>query len=266
MSISLSVVQFKPGLEKSKENFEFINRKSKDIDADIIVFPELSTSGYLYTSTESLVKHAMPFNDERISEIQFVSTELNKIIIFGFPEIESGKFYNSAAILFPESSFSTVYRKIHLFYKESLVFEQGNKPFSVINYKPMDINIGTMICYDWRFPEAARSLGLQGADLIVCPSNLVTNVWHIAMPARALENKVYLAVANRTGDEERGEEKLHFNGKSAIYGYNGEEVAIATESSEEIITFEIEPEKTRDKSFNEFNNIFRDRRPGLYNI
>ncbi|MFW5702332.1 MAG: nitrilase-related carbon-nitrogen hydrolase, partial [Bacteroidota bacterium] len=133
-----------------------------------------------------------------------------------------------------------------------------------IYYAPRDINIGTMICYDWRFPEAARTLALNGADLIICPSNLVTDVWHLVMPARALENKVYLAVANRIGRESSCGEELFFNGKSAIYGYNGQPMAIAGPEEEIVLSAEIDPAATRDKKFNEFNDLFSDRRPEMY--
>jgi predicted amidohydrolase len=123
-----------------------------------------------------------------------------------------------------------------------------------------------MICYDWRFPESARVLGLKGADVIVCPSNLVTNVWHIAMPARALENKVYVAVPNRAGEEVRGaeNESVKFTGRSVIYSYNGSALAQAGAEEDEILTVEIDPLATRDKSFNALNDIFRDRRPDIY--
>ena len=121
-----------------------------------------------------------------------------------------------------------------------------------------------MICYDWRFPEAARTLALRGADVIVCPSNLVTTVSHISMPSRALENKVYLAVANRTGAETRDDEELYFNGASAIYSYNGQQMAVADAQSDDTLIVDIDPVATRKKSFNAINDIFADRRPEMY--
>jgi len=86
------------------------------------------------------------------------------------------------------------------------------------------------------------------------------------MPARAIENKVYLAVINRIGRETNAEEELFFNGESAIYNYNGERLTVAGIDDEKVITAEIFPDKTRNKSFNEFNNIINDRRPELYKI
>jgi predicted amidohydrolase len=118
-----------------------------------------------------------------------------------------------------------------------------------------------MICYDWRFPESARALALQGADLIVCPSNLVTHIWRMAMPVRAFENKVYLAVANRTGAEHNAGEDVAFNGQSAIYGYNGSVLADAPAEGDAIVIAELHPEQTRDKAF---NDIFKDRREDMY--
>ena len=155
-----------------------------------------------------------------------------------------------------------LYRKTHLFYKERFVFEEGNTGFPVIEYN--GLKLGTMICYDWRFPEAARTLALKGADLIVCPSNLVTGVWQNVMSSRALENKVYIAVSNKIGIESGENDMLTFNGESAIYSYDGSYLAKASKDKEEVITAEIYPAETRDKSFNEINDIFNDRRPEFY--
>ena len=84
------------------------------------------------------------------------------------------------------------------------------------------------------------------------------------MPARAIENKVYLAVANRAGIEERSGEQLLFKGNSAIYGYNGKELRKAGPSGDEILTAEITPDKTRDKSLNSVNDVLNDRQPHHY--
>ena len=84
------------------------------------------------------------------------------------------------------------------------------------------------------------------------------------MPARAIENKVYLAVANRTGLEEANDETVLFNGLSGIWSYNGDRIASAEAVEDCVLSVEIEPEKTRDKSFNEFNDIFADRRTEFY--
>ncbi len=264
--MKVSVVQFAPEFGNVKSNLNKINYYIDESKSDIIVFPELAVSGYDFSDRDEVLKYAVDFNGDMMNTFAEKAIINNKIIVIGFPEsTESGKkLYNSAGIFFPDKYLNKVYRKTHLFFRERFCFDEGDTGFFNIYYDKYDINIGTMICYDWRFPEAARTLALKGADLILCPSNLVTNVWDISTRSRALENKVYLAVANRTGTEERNGNKLHFNGKSVIYKYNAEEIAKASSEQEQVISAEIFPEQTRKKSFNEYNDIFTDRRPHYY--
>ena len=84
------------------------------------------------------------------------------------------------------------------------------------------------------------------------------------MPVRALENKVFLAVANRTGSEENGGETVSFNGLSAIYGTNGETLSETDATETCVIIADIHPASARTKSFNPINDIFADRRPEMY--
>lgn len=264
MSVRLSVVQFQPILGDKVSNIERLLGYCRTIDSDVIVFPELCTTGYFFQNREETSVLAESGKGETVTCIQEIASATNKIIIFGYIESEDNKIYNSAAVVFPENSKTRSYRKTHLFYKERFCFDAGDTGFFVIEDDQKNIKIGTMICYDWRFPEASRTLGLLGADLIVCPSNLVTNIWTKVMPARAIENKVYLAVANRTGLEEANDETVLFNGLSGIWSYNGDRIASAEAVEDCVLSVEIEPEKTRDKSFNEFNDIFADRRTEFY--
>ncbi len=260
----ISVKQFNPLFGEQEKNFLTILDSIRNIPAQIILFPELAVSGYDFHDRQEAAKYALNQSSNLFKEFEYIARTENKILCIGFVEKSDDKLYNSAGLFFPDSTYNNIYRKTHLFYKERQIFDETDRGFFVVDYEPWDIKIGTMICYDWRFPESARTLGLMGADVILCPSNLVTDVWHIAMPARALENKVYLAVANRTGDENRNGVNLNFKGRSAIYGYNGEVLAIAGDDTEEVLLTQIEPEKTRKKSFNEINNIFSDRRPKWY--
>ncbi len=263
-NMKISIVQFSPVLFNREVNIEYvINQLTKD-NSDIIVFPELCLSGYYFLNKQESLENAMAMGSKEMQKFAALARELNKIIVLGFAELSQGEVFNSAALLFPEPAYNAAYRKTHLFYKEHEAFSEGDSGFFVVDYKPWDIKIGTMICYDWRFPEAARSLGLLGADLIVCPSNLVTPLWPRVMPARAIENKVYLAVANRTGSETREGEKLIFNGQSAVYDFSGDALVQADFDGDAVITCEIEPQLTRDKSFNPINHIFNDRRVGSY--
>jgi len=260
----LAIIQFSPLLFHKEKNIEKMLHYINKTNADIIVFPELSTSGYFFTSKDEVRNLSENFDSGNIKLFQSLSTQQNKTIVFGFPENYNDNLFNSAAVLMPDASTSRIYRKTHLFYKEKFSFESGDTGFFVINDKERDVKIGTMICYDWRFPEAARALTLQGADIILCPSNLVTDVWQKVMMTRALENKVYLAVANRIGKETRDEEELLFNGDSAVYDFNGTCIAKAGRDTEEVLIVEIYPEKTRDKSINKYNDIIKDRKSDFY--
>jgi predicted amidohydrolase len=262
--MKISVVQSSPVFGDLTKNSDEIISNCKSIESTIIVFPELAFSGYDFKTKEEALLMSEEFGTGYTGILQEISSELNKIFCVGFVERIGDKIYNAAALIFPDKKYSTTYHKVHLFFRERFIFEESQKGFFVVNYPEFDINIGPMICYDWRFPEAARTLALKGADIILCPSNLVTPVWHISTPSRALENKVYLAISNRTGTESRNGKDLAFNGGSVIYNYNGSELAKADKINNEIISAEIFPNETRDKSFNEFNDIFKDRRPNLY--
>lgn len=266
MNLSLSVVQLYPILGDKAKNLELIHNYIKTIDSDIIVFPELATSGYYFQSRQESEKYADEFHGDVMNSFAEEAEKLSKVIVIGFPEKSGDKIFNSAAVLFPDKKLNKVYRKTHLFFKEVNCFDPGDSGYFVIDYKEKDVKIGTMICYDWRFPEAARTLALLGADLIVCPANLITNAWHGVMPTRAFENKVYLAVANRIGTETRNNEEVFFKGESALYDYEGQILAKAGIYDETVISSVINPEQTRDKSFNEYNDIFKDRRSQYYKL
>ncbi|MDW8074271.1 MAG: nitrilase-related carbon-nitrogen hydrolase [Bacteroidota bacterium] len=263
--MQIAVVQMQPQYGNIHANVNRVCELLSRADAAVVVFPELALSGYFFTDREQLRNVALELNSPALQTIEQVATAQRKVAIVGFPEQAGERIYNSA-VLYDGCGGSYIYRKTHLFYRERLVFDEGDTGFFVIAIDWLDVRIGMMICYDWRFPEAARTLALQGADVIVCPSNLVTHVWRMAMPVRALENKVYVAVANRIGKETQGEETLEFNGHSAIYGYNGTLLAELPSDTEGIAVASIEPALTRSKSFNQFNDIFADRRPWAYRL
>jgi predicted amidohydrolase len=266
--VRLAAVQFTPTFGDKAGNLKKIHALADTIDADIIIFPELCTTGYFFQTKDESRAEAETTSGEAAELLFDIAHKHNAMVIAGFAERDGDRVYNSAMIITPGTTHPRIYRKTHLFYKERFCFDEGNTGFFVTPHHAKDCKVGTMICYDWRFPESARVLGLQGADVIACPSNLVTNVWHIAMPARALENKLYVAVPNRAGKEQSGSgensEEVKFTGNSVIYSYTGEAIAQAGPSDDAVLVADIHPLATRDKSFNAFNDIFTDRRPALY--
>ena len=140
-------------------------------------------------------------------------------LVVGLPEQAGGQCYNSAIVVGP-SGFLGSYRKTHLFCEETLFFSPGDSGFRVWDIG--QARIGVMICFDWYYPESARTLALQGAEILCHPSNLVLPHCPDAMVTRSLENRVFSITANRIGQEARGgKPPLTFIGKSEVVSPTG---------------------------------------------
>jgi predicted amidohydrolase len=263
-TLKLAVVQFTPEFEAKQRNFARMQQLVEDVTADIIVFPELCTTGYFFLSRQEIERVAESADGQSGAFFRDMAQKKNAIVVAGFAERHQKSLFNSCWVVVPEAKKPSVYRKIHLFYKENDCFDHGDTGFFVVADKKRDVRIGPMVCYDWRFPESARVLTLLGADVIVCPANLITEAWQQVMPARAIENNVYLAVANRAGIEKRKDEELRFKGRSVIYDFNGRVLAQAGSNEDAVLVADIAPAKTRDKSFNPINNVLTDRQPHHY--
>jgi predicted amidohydrolase len=262
--LKLAVAQFTPQFREKEKNLSRMWELVEGVTADIIVFPELCTTGYFFLSRDEVANVAEPAAGPSGEFFKGMAGKKNAVIVAGFAERHQKKLFNACLVVVPEAKNPYVYRKTHLFYKEHACFDAGDTGFFVVEDKERDVFIGPMVCYDWRFPESARVLTLLGADLIVCPANLVTEAWRRVMPARAIENNVYLAVANRAGVEKREGEELRFKGNSAIYDYKGQAIKEAGQEKDEVLLAEIYPSKTRDKSFNAINDVLSDRQPQHY--
>jgi predicted amidohydrolase len=121
-----------------------------------------------------------------------------------------------------------------------------------------------MICFDWIFPEAARTLALRGAEVIAHPVNLVLPYCQEAMKTRCIENRVYAVTANRIGREQRGVDDFTFTGASQITSTRGKVLSSGPVDSEHRDIVEIDVSEAREKSINPFNHLLSDRRPEFY--
>lgn len=263
-SLRLATVQFTPLFGRRDRNLAAIERLLEPVSADVIVLPELCTTGYFFTSREEVAAVAEGRDGATAAFFTRLARRKSAVVVAGMAERDGERLYNSALMVWPEAPEPVVYRKTHLFYREKECFDPGDTGFFVLPDTGRDLRIGTMVCYDWRFPEACRTLALLGADLVACPANLVTEAWRPVMPVRALENKVYLAVANRAGAERRDDETLHFKGASAVYGPDGEVRCQAGAKGDTVIECRVHPAAARDKSFNPYNDLWQDRRPQFY--
>jgi predicted amidohydrolase len=255
--------QFNPAFGKKEENLKKVFSAITDADADLLVLPEFFATGYQFVSQEEVsgLSESIPNGDttERLSEL---SRQKGIYLVAGLPERDGDRFFNSAVLSGPDG-FIGVYRKTHLFFEEKIYFSPGDTGFKVWDTKVG--RIGIMICFDWFFPEAMRTLALMGADIITHPSNLVLPYCPAAMPIRCLENRVFAVTANRVGEENRkAGQSLRFIGQSQITSPEGKIVIRAPENDEAILIAEINPETARNKNLNPLNNIFNDRRPEMY--
>lgn len=260
----IGYVQTDPIFGEKEQNFLQIENLLKDKKADLIVLPELFATGYTFLSKEEAVNLAEGLDGITANFLKKIAKITNAVIVGGFVEKgNNNKIYNSA-MLVSKTDLIGVYRKIHLYYKEKLWFSPGDKQIKV--YEINNFKVGMMICFDWIFPEIARTLALLGADIVAHSANLVLPYCQKAMITRCLENRVFAVTSNRIGQEARGEDNFTFTGGSQIISYNGDILSSAPEDNVYVDFAEIELEKAQDKKLNEFNDLLADRRPDYYSI
>ncbi len=258
-----AVVQFRPELLQVETNLQRIGTLCQNVSADLIVLPELVTSGYVFQNKAELDSVCDTVSRSRSFHFFLdLAAQLNSSIVFGFAEKHGSNFYNSAALVNPDTSYY-VYRKAHLFYREKLFFSPGDTGLFVCEAKD-GIKIGMMICFDWQFPEAARVLALKGAQIICHPSNLVLPWCQQAMLTRSLENRVFSITANRIGSESNGDINMSFTGQSQIVSPKGDVLIRLSTDQEEVGYTEIDPDLALDKSITDLNDALGDRRPAFY--
>ncbi|MFH1453440.1 MAG: nitrilase-related carbon-nitrogen hydrolase [Armatimonadota bacterium] len=254
--------QFNPEFGKKQENINKVKKTFEKTEADLIVLPEFFNTGYLFLSKEEVANLSENIPGGPTTEALIrLAREKNCHIAAGLPEVCKDKFYNSAVLVGPGGYIDT-YRKIHLFNEEKLYFSPGDKPFKV--YDTGMARIGIMICFDWYFPEAARTLALEGAQIICQPANLVLPNCPDAMITRSLENKVFSITANRTGTEKREEKSLTYIGRSQVVSPDGKRLLSAGEREESLKVCDINPALSDNKKMLGHNDAFKDRRPEFY--
>jgi predicted amidohydrolase len=261
---SCSALQTSPAFGAVTANLDAVEALIEGLRSDLLVLPELFASGYSFVDRDELVSLAEPFDGGETTErLKRWSRSTGGAIVAGFPERDGDAVYNAAAVV-ANGELIDCYRKIHLFGFERGLYEPGDRPFAV--HECGGLRVGTMICFDWMYPEAARTLALRGADVIAHPSNLVLPGWcQQAMLIRALENRVYTVTANRFGTERRPPRpELQFTGTSRIANPRGEVVADAPALGDTLLHASIETVLARDKQVPSGNDVLAERRPAFY--
>jgi predicted amidohydrolase len=254
--------QFEPKFGEVEMNLATVLSALQGVDADLIVLPELAFTGYYFQNRSELMSMSEdPETSSTVEGLTHLCRERDFFLVTGFAERSADKIFNSALLIGPHGVLRT-YRKLHLFNTEKEHFDPGDTPLETIDVR--GAKIGMMVCFDWAFPEVARILSLQGADILCHPSNLVLDWCQKAMVTRSLENAVFAVTANRIGADVRPHGELKFTGQSQVIAPKGEIVYRAAQDKEELYIAEIDLGLARNKFITQKNDLFRDRRPEFY--
>ncbi len=262
--MKIGFYQFRPLFGKTKSNLSKIIKALHNVDADLIVLPELALTGYNFSGREEAVALGEdPEQSMAVAALTQLCRQQDLHIVIGFAEKKQDKLFNSALLIGANGLVHT-YRKIHLFNEEKNCFDPGDTPLALQEVK--GTKIGMMICFDWVFPEVCRSLALQGAHIICHPSNLVLNYCQQTMLSRCLENSVFAVTTNRFGSDRRPHGEVRFTGKSQIVAPKGKLLHRALSQRQALFITEIDPVQAEDKSMTALNDLFADRRPEFYSV
>ena len=227
--------------------------------ARLMICPEMFLSGY-NIGPEQASRLAEPANGLALTRVAALARGSGIALLLGYPERgEDNAIYNAVRLIGRDGRSLANYRKCHLFGDlDRDMFRAGESPPAVIELD--GIRVGLLICYDVEFPESVRLLALAGADLVAVPTALMKPFEVVArtvVPARAVENQVFLAYANRCGRE--GD--LRYCGLSCVVGPDGADLVRAGRG-EELVFADLDFDRLR--AARALSPYLRDRRPDLY--
>lgn len=257
--------QLAPSIEDPASNRELTTDAialAAQAGADVVVLPELATSGYAFTSPDEARALAVEAGDPLFSDWSRAAGDAT--VIGGFCELGAdGRLYTSAAVV-DRRGVRDVYRKVHLWGREAEVFAAGDRPPPVHDTRVG--RVGVLICYDLEFPEMTRSLARRGADLVAVPANwpLVPRPAGERPPeviiamAAARVNRMAIACCDRTGDE-RGQ---RWTAGTTIIDVDGWVTADVGPDGRALADLDLA--RARDKSISPANHVLDDLRPEVY--
>lgn len=272
-----------PEVEKSLAAAEKMVRKAAAQGANIILLPELFAREYFCQQRRyDFYDYAMPVAEEPAVQMGMrLAKELQVVLPISFYEKDINRLYNSVACIDADGELLGVYRKTHIpddhFYQEKFYFSPGDSGFRVFNTKYGVIGIG--ICWDQWFPETARCMALQGAEILFYPTAIGSEPilecdsmphWRRVMQGHAAANLMPVVAANRIGLEEvkpceannNQSSALNFYGSSFIADGTGAILASASRDQEEILLQEFNLAALAQDRLSW--GLFRDRRPECY--
>jgi beta-ureidopropionase len=253
-----------------EKNLQFIDKAAKE-GVQIICMQEVFTTPYFCAEQEPRWYEAVEKipDGPTVNLMQEVAKKHGMVVIVPIYEEEiTGVYYNTAAVIDADGKYLGKYRKNHIPHTkpgfwEKYYFKPGNLGYPT--FETAFARVGVYICYDRHFPEGARALGLNGAEIVFNPSATVAGLseylWELEQPAHAVANGYFVGAINRVGHEQPwdiGE----FYGKSYFCNPRGKIIAQASRDSDELVVADLDLDQIR-----EVRNVwqfFRDRRPETY--
>jgi len=244
--MKISVAQISCALGDPEANVSKVrdfSRAAKEAGAELIVFPEMSDTGY---SMPVIQKHANHWKTGFVAGVQEIARQLSIAIVSGVSERDGSSIYNSQVLVNAKGDIVAKYRKTHLYavapVEEQTCFAAGD---GFASFALGNLRFGFSICYDLRFPEMYRKLVIEqnvSAFLIssAWPFPRIEH-WCVLAQARAIENQAYVVAANRVGKDD----DLWFCGSSTIIDPRGVVIAAASADREELIHADLSQELVR---------------------
>lgn len=285
--VKVAAVQMKctTDVKENIANAEALVRAAAADGANIILLPELFERQYFCQERRyDYYAFAKPLSEnDAVLHFKEVANELSAVIIVSFYERDGNRLFNSVAVIDADGEVLGVYRKTHIpddhYYQEKFYFIPGDTGF--VTFKTKYATIGVGICWDQWFPETARALSLNGAEMIFYPTAIGSEPilecdsmrrWQRCMQGHAVANVIPVIAANRIGKEdvtpcdENGNQSssLVFYGSSFIADETGEIIAEASRDEEVVISAEFDLDEVFENRLGW--GIFRDRRPDCYKI
>ncbi len=263
-------------LDANVATAEKLIRQAAGQGAEVILIQELFETPYFcQDQKQALFELARPREGHpTIAKFASLAAELNVVLPCSFFERANNAYYNSLVVLDADGRDLGLYRKSHIpdgpGYQEKFYFNPGDTGFKVFRTK--HAAIGCAVCWDQWFPEAARAMALQGAELLLYPTAIGSEPqdhtldskdhWQRTMQGHAAANITPLIASNRIGLETMEASSIKFYGSSFIADETGAKVAEADRASEGVLvhTFDLDAVRARRASW----GLFRDRRPELY--
>jgi N-carbamoylputrescine amidase len=265
-------VQVEANIKKADEMI----RKAAHQGAQIILLPELFETLYFCQEKTKINFQYASFlaQNKAVTHFQKIAQELRLVLPVSFFEEQDGSYFNSIAMIDADGQILGTYRKTHIpdgpGYEEKFYFTPGDTGFKV--WETCYGKVGVGICWDQWFPEAARCMTLQGAELLLYPTAIGSEPgketidskdhWQICMQGHSAANIIPVIAANRTGKETASCSELTFYGSSFITNEKGQKIAEADRISEKIIYAVFDLDEIA--SYRNFWGVFKDRRPEMY--